>query len=468
MAGTLPVASAVVLLPFYVTYLSTELFGAMAIYLALSMLVQILVTFSFDTSLYVHYHDFKADKEKLSAFISSCFSFMLLLGAGVAGVGALAGEVVFENLFSSQGLAFFPFGFLAVITGVFQALFKVNTSLLQSREQPARFFWSNLINFTLIALLTITGLKLFPNSLAGPVGARAIAALISGVGALIRIYREFGVRFTYPMLRSTFGFNAYSFIYQLQLWAVNYLDRMLMVFFLPLDKVGIYDFAFKCMLVVDFTLTGLFNSFYPKVISKVAEQDAKGTTIEINRYYHGLTAASVLLAAGCIFIFPVILNLFQIKSGYREALVLMPFIGILYLLKPLRLYAAMPYSLLKYTKPLPVYYLVVTGVKVLLIFLTVPVLGLYGVVIASAGALIVEILLLFFGSRNRFTFAYLNSYKLIVLPVIFGMIILLAELLHLPVSLHLLHAMYIVLGLLLLLWVYRNEFRLIDPMRLIR
>lgn len=127
-------ASAVVLLPFYVAYLSTELFGALAIYLALSMLMQIVVTFSFDTSLYIHYHDFKADKEKLAGFISSCFSFMLLLGVGVAGIAALAGEFVFVNLFTSQGLTFFPYGMLSVITGAFQALFKVNTSLLQSRE----------------------------------------------------------------------------------------------------------------------------------------------------------------------------------------------------------------------------------------------------------------------------------------------------------------------------------------------
>jgi O-antigen/teichoic acid export membrane protein len=468
VAGTLPLASAVVLLPFYVAYLSTELFGALAIYLALSMLVQILVTFSFDTSLYVHYHDFKTDDKKLSAFISSCFSFMLLLGAGVAGVAALTGEVVFENLFSSQGLVFFPYGFLSVITGAFQALFKVNTSLLQSREQPTWFFWSNLLNFSLIAVLTIAGLKFFPNSLAGPVGARAVAALISGIGALIRIYSEFGVRFNYPLLRSTFAFNAYSFIYQLQLWAVNYLDRMLMLFFLPLDKVGVYDFAFKCMLVVEFTLNGLFNSFFPKVIGKMAERHPKGTTIEINRYYHGLTAAAVLLVAGCIFMFPIILGFVRVKSGYTDALALMPFIGIIYLLKPLRLYAAMPYSVLKYTRPLPVYYLVVVAVKVLLIFLAVPVWDLYGVVLASAAALVVEILLLFFGSRNRFAFANLNSYKLIILPVIFGAVILLAELLHLPVRLHLLHLVYIVLGLLLLFWVYRKEFRLIDPMRLIR
>ena len=461
-------ASAVVLLPFYVGYLSTGLYGALAIYLALSMLAQIVVTYSFDTSLYIHYHDFKSDKARLAEFVSSSFNFMLLLGACVLGITALTGDLAFDALFSGQDISFFPYGVLSVFTGVFQALFKVNSSLLQSSEQPMRFFWSNLVNFSLIAVLTIAGLIIFPDSLTGPVGARAVAALISGGGAWLRISGMYGIRFNYPLLWSTFGFNTYSFIYQLQLWAVNYFDRILMVFFLPLNQVGVYDFAFKCMLVVEFGLNGLFNSFFPKVISQVAEQKTKGTTIEINRYYHGLAAAGMLMVAGCIFAFPVVLGSFEIKTGYLDALVYLPFIGILYLLKPLRLYASMPYSVLKYTRPLPVYYLVVTAVKVGLMIILIPHVGVYGVIVASAFALITEILLLFSGSRNRFAFNHMNGYKLVVVPVIFGLIILLSELVPVALNQQVLHLLYIAAGTLLLLWVYRNEFRLIDPLKLMR
>ncbi len=461
-------ASAVVLLPFYVAYLSTELFGALAVYLALSMLAQILVTYGFDASLYIHYHDFKSDKSRLAVFVSSCFNFMLLLGAGVLGVSVLTGNLAFDLLFGDRGMTFFPYGVLSVFTGVFQALFKVNSSLLQSSEQPTRFFWSNLINFSLIAILTIVGLKLFPNSLAGPVGARAVAALVSGTGALVRIYRAYGIQFNYPLLWSTFGFNTYTFIYQLQLWAVNYFDRIVMVFFLPLERVGVYDFAFKCMLVIEFTVNGLFNSFYPKVISQVAEQQTKGTTIEINRYYHGLTAAAMLLTAVCILLFPLVFGFFEIKTGYMDALAYLPFIGLLYLLKPLRLYAAMPYSVLKYTKPLPLYYLMVAAVKVAVMVAAIPLFNVYGVILASVCAMLVEIALLFAGSRNRFSFNNLNVYKLILAPVVFGLVILLAELFPFAIHYHIMHVLYIVLGFLLLFWVYRNEFRALDPMRLIR
>lgn len=467
VAGTLPMASAVILLPFYVTHLSTEVFGAFAIYQALSMLVQILVTFSFDTSLYVHYHDFKTDKEKLSLFVSSCFNFMALLGGVVIGMSTLVGDFFFTNFFNGQGLVFFPYGILSVLTGVFQAWFKVNISLFQTRELPTRFLWSNLINFSLIASLTIVGLKLYPNSLAGPVGARAIAALVSGLVALRGVYREFGMRFNYNLIQSVFNFNVYAFIYQLQLWAINYFDRILMVFFLPIEQIGIYDFALKCMLVLEFVISGLFNSFYPRVIDKLATQERKGTTIEINRYYHGLTAVAVILLAGSLFLFPVLFLLFGIKSDYRHALAFMPYIGLLYLLRPLRLYFFIPYSALKYTRPLPVYYLIITGFKIGLMVATVPIAGVYGVIMASVGALIAEILLLYAGSRGMFDFNYFNVYKMVFVPVVFAVIILLVEFSNPFINQHIIHAGYLIAGILLLLWIYRNELRLINPLRLL-
>jgi O-antigen/teichoic acid export membrane protein len=62
IAGSLPTASAIILLPFYLLFLSPANFGVLAIYTAFSVLIQILTTFSFDTSLYIYFHDFKEDR----------------------------------------------------------------------------------------------------------------------------------------------------------------------------------------------------------------------------------------------------------------------------------------------------------------------------------------------------------------------------------------------------------------------
>jgi O-antigen/teichoic acid export membrane protein len=148
-------ASAVILLPFYVQDLSLALFGKLSIYLAFSLLIQIIVTYSFDSSIYIHFHEYKRLPQKLNEFVSSAFLLMILIGIGVGFILAITGELLFEHVIPQSNISFYPYGIASVVTGIFQAIFKVHSSLLQTRERPVLFFWLNLGLFFLIAFLTI-------------------------------------------------------------------------------------------------------------------------------------------------------------------------------------------------------------------------------------------------------------------------------------------------------------------------
>src|SRR5947207_3988635 len=90
-------------------------------------------------------------------------------------------------------------------------------------------------------------------------------------------------------------------------WFNNSYDRVVLKLYLPLGQVGIYDLAAKCVSAIDFVLTGFYQSFFPKVLGITALQTEKKTTVEINRYYNGLTAVTILLVVLCIFAMPVVL-----------------------------------------------------------------------------------------------------------------------------------------------------------------
>ncbi|MCZ8215609.1 MAG: hypothetical protein O9262_05175, partial [Cyclobacteriaceae bacterium] len=130
LVGALPMASAILLLPFYMNQLTIDNFGALSIYLTLSLLVQLLVTYSYDTSIYVHYHEFKEDTRKLSSFIGSAFSLMLIIGVLVFLFLAVTGNLIIEWQFKDKHIDFFPNGWLAITGGIFQAVVKVHSSLL--------------------------------------------------------------------------------------------------------------------------------------------------------------------------------------------------------------------------------------------------------------------------------------------------------------------------------------------------
>ncbi len=461
IAGALPMASAIILLPFYTLHLSTEVLGALWIYLAFTLLVQIIITFSYDSSIYIHYHDFKSDEKKLSLFISSAFVFILIIGLAVIGVLSLTGDFIFDFVFSDGKITFYPYGLIALFTALFQVAFKVYSSLLQTRQKPKLFFRSNLLNFSLIASFTILGLLLYPNSLMGPIGGRLLAAIVSGGWSFGRVFTEFGFHFRYSILRAAFNFNFYAFIYQLQQWIINYFDRIVISLFLTLDQVGIYGFAVSCLLILDFVLNGLYNSFAPIIISIIADQKEKRSTPEVNRYFYGLTVVSMLLVSLCIMLYPILIDLFISKPEYKLSVQYVPYVAIIYLFKGMRLYFGIPYGILKYTKPLPVIYLVVAGVKIGGMFLLIREFGIYGVILSSLLAFCIEVLLLYLNGNKKLAYNF-NIFKMLVAPVALAVFIFIVEFSIGNIYPFFVHAFYVGLCVTLIAWAFRNEMQLIN------
>ncbi|MFM7856346.1 MAG: hypothetical protein ACKO96_31600, partial [Flammeovirgaceae bacterium] len=93
--------------------------------------------------------------------------------------------------------------------------------------------------------------------------------------------------------------------------------------------------ALKFLLAIDFVLTGLNATIHPKVLGKVYEQSTKSSTLEINRYYNGLTGVAILAVTGSILVFPPVVEFF-FRESYQPAIPLIPFAALIYLLRPLR------------------------------------------------------------------------------------------------------------------------------------
>jgi O-antigen/teichoic acid export membrane protein len=459
VAGALPMASAIILLPFYVYYLPTDVYGALSLYLAFSLFITILVTYSFDSSAYVHYHDFKHDREKLSSFISSAFIFMLLIGAGVGIVLTVLGNIVFDLVFHNPKISFYPYGLMSVAIGIAQAINRVYNSILQSSERSVKYLYSNVIYFLIVGVLTVGGLIMFPKTLVGPIAGRLLAGIIIVAWTLYRVFKEFGFRFNFQILKSTFGFNHYTFVHQVEQWVISYFDRFLLLFFLPLSTIGVYDFTIKCLLAIEFITNSLHNSFYPKVVSTITAQTNKGSTQELNRYYYGLVAMIMIAVSGSILALPILIDFFKTNNGYRSAIPYFPYIAVSYLLRSVRYYFAVPYGILKYTKPLPFISFFVSLIKVGLMVLLIRDFEIYGIIAATLITLAIELWLLKYVLGDRFRFQF-NPFKMLIAPGLLFALVLLIEP-FVPQNFKLLaHSFYVIVTSILLLWVYRNEIKL--------
>jgi O-antigen/teichoic acid export membrane protein len=187
--------------------------------------------------------------------------------------------------------------------------------------------------------------------------------------------------------------------------------------------------------------------------------DNRQSTPEINRYYNSLTAVVMVLIGVNVFVIPLAIEWFVHKPDYRLSIQYIPYIAVLYVFRVMRLYFAVPYSTLKYTKPLPVIYTVVIAVKIGLMFVLTASLGIYGLLMASGVSSIVEIFMQKYLIQAQFTYRY-NPYKLVIAPIVLMIVVSAVEFSFVgTIPAYLLHLLYLLLCFILLVWVYRHELK---------
>ena len=91
----------------------------------------------------------------------------------------------------------------------------------------------------------------------------------------------------------------------------------------------------------------------------------------------GLLRFVMLLICGSILVLPWVIETFVSKPDYHEATRYIPYLALIYCLRTMRLYFSVPYGILKYSKPLPLIYLVVSALKIVLMILLIKKLTLF-------------------------------------------------------------------------------------------
>ena len=417
--GALPLASSLVLLPFYTYYLETSDFGQLAIYISFTLFIQIIVNYCLDTTIGIHYFEYRDQTAKLKSYISTIVLLLLAIGLAVIVLFSVVGDCLFHYLFSGKVISFFPFGLMSVVTAFFNSFFKTYSNLLINQQRPTRFFWVNSINFILTIAISLVGLYWYPHTLIGPMWGR----LLSGVGifliALYCFFTEFGLHFQKGFLASIFSFSTPVLVYSLLMWVLSYIDRYIINYFMLPADLGVFDFALKCTLFIDFIQMGLGNSIMPKIYAIWKEKQLTASTPEVNRYHNSFMALSVLLIGSSVLMLTVLLPFVIFKHTYYQALNYLPIVAAGFVFRGLfNMYLA-PIYFFKKTKVLPMVFFYAAIVQVVLSIVLIKYFGLWGAAWASFLSKLIQLAFIIPQSKKIFKFQF-NSIKLIAMPTFFA------------------------------------------------
>jgi O-antigen/teichoic acid export membrane protein len=428
--GALPLASSVLLLPFYTNYLTKEQFGYLSLYIAFTGIIQIFVNYGLEHYSGITYIENKENVQRTKEHIGTVVSLLLIIGAVFLIFFLITGDSLFSYYSSLTKnrtlLEFYPWGIMSVLTAIFNSLFKTYVSLLIYQQRVTRYFWMNIYNFLLTICISLAGLFYLPYSLNGPMYGR----LLSGVGIFLLAFyfflREYGLAFKPSILRGLASFCSPLLFSLVLYWIIGNLDKYIIAYFLSNADVAIFSFAVSCTFLLDFFHSGLSAAIVPKVLNVWRDQEVKHSTVEVNRYFNGYTAITLLILPLFLLVLPLLIPLVVRNHDYYIAFTFLPVLSASYALGGLRAYFNAPIMLLKKTKVLPRIYLISSVIQIALTIYLIKHFGIIGAAWAFFIVRFVQLILLYLESKRFFQYS-MNKTKQLFLPIAYMAIVLLSE-----------------------------------------
>jgi O-antigen/teichoic acid export membrane protein len=419
IGGAMPMLASIILLPFYTNYLNDLHFLQVAFYISISLLFQILFTFSLDTYFGVKYTQLHEQPEKQKQFIGTTAILLLLIGVFWLALFSLTGSTAMKLVFKAEyEMNFWPYGFYAILTAFFNSYFKTCTNSLIYLKKPLLFLSLNFINFIATLAISIGGLFLFPDTILGPMYGRLLSGLIIFVLAQVVFMKygkfKFGKEFL-PELRS---FCIPFLFYVLSGWVLSQIDRFMLQSYIDKVDLNTYDLVLKCFFGIEFLQNSLSAVIFPKLYEIWTKQDKLETTKESNRYFNVFTVVNILqLIVFCIAV-PLLYKLVITKQSFYDAA---SYIGILAAGYGLRsilnfylstiLFTKNTYTLLKIFGFSAIFQIVAT-------YIAANNFGLIGVIYAGILSKLLQVLLSVVLTRSVFKYEF-NYFKIYVVPALY-------------------------------------------------
>ncbi|MBP7808086.1 MAG: lipopolysaccharide biosynthesis protein [Bacteroidia bacterium] len=419
IGGALPMAAGLILLPFYTNYLSDLQFTQVAFYISVSMLLQILFSYSIESYFGIKYTQLHKEPGQQKKFLGTISILLLLIGVILILVSALSGNLIFEKTFNPDyQMQFWPFGFWSVLTAFFNSYFKASTNALIYFKKPALFLTVNFINFIATVGISVGGLFLFPDTIYGPIYGRLLSGAIIFFLAQYIFMSNGELKFEKSFLKDLTAFCTPFVFYVLCGWTLTYVDRYMLQSYISNADFNTYDLILKCFFGIEFLQNSLSAVIFPKLYEIWSKQDKPETTKESNRYFNVFTAVNITqLILFCIGI-PFLYKLLIHKESFYESEKYIGIIAAGFALRSILNFYLSTIFFTKNTKILLKIFGISALFQIVVTYFAIKEFGLMGAIYGGLATKVVQVILSSLLTKGIFKYEF-NYAKIILIPFIY-------------------------------------------------
>lgn len=357
------------LVPLYTNVMNVEQFGVVDLLYTISMFLIPLVTLNISESVL----RFSLDKENNSNKISTIMMITLLF-TSVSSLMVVPILKIFPN-YSNYSFLFYFY----LITTAFSQIFLYN---LKGKEKLKLYSFGNFIYAFFIAVLNILFLKWMNFGVVGYFLSYIISNIIILIyslvfGNIIKDFTkfEFDKKLFIKMIKYSIVLIPTSFMW----WIINFMDRVMITSILGLEENGIYAISYKIPTILT-VISSIFTQAW--LFSAIKEKDSEDIGEYTNTLFNFLAFGLIIIANVLTIVIKPLFSIY-VSADYFVAWKYVPFLMIGYIFLTLSTFVSTSYNVNKDSKGLLISASIGAIVNVILNFIMIPTLGLFGATFAT-------------------------------------------------------------------------------------
>lgn len=324
------------LLPLYTLYLTPTDYGITGIVNSFTAILTLLFTLSLNGAVQRYYYVYQADKEKLRSFYGTIVMFVMFNSLILSAI-----IIVFQRWLISpfiEGIEFYPYIFLGVLTVLFNPMYTIYQSLLQTLQKGKEFSVNSLLHFGLMVFLNVLFIVVFQLGAVGQLLSYLITAVVFGLYSLISLYRKkvISFNFNFSYLREALSYSVPLIPHNLSSTIAAFISRLLLNNLVSTASAGLFNIASQFMLIIDTFHMSVNNAYIPWFYGEM-EKDTKKSHEGIINFADIISKGYLVISIAVSFFIKEVIQIF-LPSSYLNAWMIIPIMLVAYQLRSIYLF----------------------------------------------------------------------------------------------------------------------------------
>jgi len=283
------------LLPIYLQIFDADEYGILSLMNNYTNLLGLIGALGIGGAFVSFFFDYYHNEERLKKFLGQVLSFSFYTTLLLGGLLLIFGGPLFRFIFKSDAIVYYPYGFLATLTGLLMCIEEPFRIYLRNKKELLKYTGIVLCNFILTVVVQLILILVLDYGIKGALIGRLTGVSVNAMIVVFWSRKHLTFRLDWRYLIKPLRFIKFLLPGTLLRWIYVLGDRFIIERLLTLVQVGLYSLLSNLVHAVEMVYFALLTAILPYLseayVLKGTERTQKLATLY--NYYLSLTILAI-------------------------------------------------------------------------------------------------------------------------------------------------------------------------------